>query len=326
MSKETGPRSGNIQCDSVLLELVKLIKKDGLKAHMKSPMMPSPISHIGIHYIHVVDGIVAFDGRIIVPSSLRCDFLEKIHEPHLGIVKSKMLAKTLIYWPGYNYDIETMCLECEECTQNQTMPKNVPQFHIQVDNPGEIYGCDVTDIKCNQHLVIVEYKSVCIFERKLPNLTSTSIIDALKSMFCDVSAPDRLIIDNARYFVSDEFTEFMTKWSIVHVMLSPQYPQRNSHIEKAVQTVKNIYEKCHDVKMGLLLLKTTPMVSGHDQRAPCNVFFQCQLKANLPIFRSAKKTSVSDHENMPVMMSKFKNHKLVWCKVDPNPSRKQEKS
>ena len=69
------------------------------------------------------------------------------------------------------------------------------------------------------------------------------MIEALKSIFCDVRVPDKLISDNARYFVSDEFEEFTAKWNIVHVMLSPRYPQGNSHIEKAMQSIKVIYEE-----------------------------------------------------------------------------------
>ena len=119
-------------------------------------------------------------------------------------------------------------------------------------------------------------------------MTSSSNIDALKSIFCDTRAPDKLISDNARYFVSDEFEEFTAKWNSVHVMSSPRYPQGNSHAEKAIQSVKAIYENCHDIKMGLLLLKTTPVVSSHDHKAPAESFFKCQLKANIPIFQSAQ--------------------------------------
>ena len=84
------------------------------------------------------------------------------------------------------------------------MPASVPQFHVTANNPGEIYGCDVTDIKGNQHLMI-DCKSVCIFKRKLPNMMSTSVIEALKSIFCDIGAPDRFVTDNACYFMSEEF-------------------------------------------------------------------------------------------------------------------------
>ena len=65
------------------------------------------------YILHIVDGILAMDGWVIVPSSLRCNFLEKIHEPHLGIVKSKILTKTLVYWPNYNNDVKAMCQQCD---------------------------------------------------------------------------------------------------------------------------------------------------------------------------------------------------------------------
>ena len=70
-------------------------------------------------------------------------------------MKSKLLAKTLVYWSGYNSDIKTICKQCEQCRENQIMPQNVPKFHVQGSEPGEIYGCDVAEIKGNQHLVVV---------------------------------------------------------------------------------------------------------------------------------------------------------------------------
>ena len=117
-------------------------------------------------------------------------------------------------------------------------------------------------------------------------MQSSTVIEAFKSICCDVTAPDKLLSDNVRYFVSDEFKDFIAKWNIVHVTSSPRYPQGNSHIEKAIQSVKAIYEKCHNVKKGLLM-KTTPVVSSHDQKATAESFFNCQLKANVPIFQSA---------------------------------------
>ena len=115
---------------------------------------------------------------------------------------------------------------------------------------------------------------MCIFERKLPNVTSTSVIEALKSIFYDDGVLDKLISDNMRYFMSDEFEKFTTKWNIVHVTSSPRYPQGNSLIEKAMQSVKAIYEKGHDIKMGLLMLKTTwsvIMTTRLQQRHSSNV-------------------------------------------------------
>ena len=59
----------------------------------------------------------------------------------------------------------------------------------------------------------MDYKSCCSFERELNGLHTTEV-RALKSMFCDVSAPDKMISDNVRYFISEEFQEFTMEWSI----------------------------------------------------------------------------------------------------------------
>ena len=109
-------------------------------------------------------------------------------------------------------------------------------------------------------------------------------------MFCDIGTPDKLISDNARYFTSDEFSRFMMDWSICHITSSPRYPQGNTHAEKAVGMVKQLYQRCDDVKLGLLLLKTTPISNQKDDptiKAPCHSFYGCQLKAHLPLYRSA---------------------------------------
>ena len=126
----------------------------------------------------------------------------------MGVVKSKLLARTLIYWPNWNDDVKHVCSGCVTCKGNQHMPPNVPKFQVSAKGPGEVYGCDVTDINGKQHLVLVDYFSCCIFKRRLANLTSLCVIEALKDIFCDLGSPDKIITDNTRYFVSEEFTKF----------------------------------------------------------------------------------------------------------------------
>ena len=151
----------------------------------------------------------------------------------MGVVKSKLLARTLVYWPKWNKDIEQVCAECESCRKNQHMPPNIPKFQVNARGLGEVYGCDVTEIQGRQHIVVVDYFSCCIFERKLPNLISFCVIEALKDIFCDMGSPDRLITDNAHYFVSEEFTKCMMDWSIQHLTSSPRFLHENAHAEKA---------------------------------------------------------------------------------------------
>ena len=109
---------------------------------------------------------------------------------------------------------------------------------MKASHAGGIYGINVADIGGTQHLVCIDYHSCCIFERKLQNLQSNDIIDALKSIFCDVAAPSKIISDNAKYFISEEFENFTMDCSIQPVTSSPTFPHRNAHAEKAVGIIK----------------------------------------------------------------------------------------
>ena len=76
-------------------------------------------------------------------------------------------------------------------------------------------------------------------------------------------------------------------WSIQHVTSSLRFPHNNAHAEKAVGIVKQIYERCQDVKLGLLLLKTTPITNQNQSHVPpCSSFNGHTLKAHLPIYPS----------------------------------------
>ena len=222
-----------------------------------------------------MDGIIFLHDRIVVPNALRETFLKKIHDAHLGVVKSRLLGRTLIYWPNWNTDVKRVCQTCDLCRENQNMPANTPKFQVTVSHPGEIYGVDITYIHGKSHLVCVNYYSCYIFERQLGNLHTTEIVKTLKSVFCGIGAPDKLISDNARYFTSEDFQEFLMTWSIQHITSSPQFLHGNAHADKAVHIVKQIYAKADDVKLALLLLKMIPIVnkSGTIYNAPTNVFF-----------------------------------------------------
>ena len=131
-------------------------------------------------------GIIFLHDRIVVPIAIRQTFLKKIHDTHPGVVKSRLLCRTLIYWPNWNADIKRICQTCESCKENQNMPTNVPKFQVTASYPGVIYGVDVAEIQGKSHLVCVDYCSCCIFERQLSSLHTTEIVKALKSVFCDI--------------------------------------------------------------------------------------------------------------------------------------------
>ena len=225
-----------------------------------------------------------------------------------------------MFWPGINADIEQLCKQCETCRQNQQDPPFSPNTSVSVEAhyPGEVYGADVADIQGKHHLVVIDYYSTCIFECPLPSLTSASIILAFKTIFADTGIPSKLITDNARYFVSEEFEQFSKRWNFEHSTSSPRYPRGNAHAEKAVQAVKSVYEKSSDILLGMLALKTTPIVDPEFKDSPDNIFFGHQLCTTIPLVHRDHPKHLQHHLNQVRDMQQgnrsFKVGDFVWVK------------
>ena len=55
--------------------------------------------------ISEANGITMKGERLIVPSTMRMNMKEKIHDGHLGIEKFKSRARETLFWPGMNMEI-----------------------------------------------------------------------------------------------------------------------------------------------------------------------------------------------------------------------------
>ncbi|KAL1477958.1 hypothetical protein MTO96_035341 [Rhipicephalus appendiculatus] len=53
-----------------------------------------------------------FGMRVIVPAKLRSLLLDELHEGHPGIVRSKQLARSYVWWPSIEADLEHRVKAC----------------------------------------------------------------------------------------------------------------------------------------------------------------------------------------------------------------------
>ena len=55
--------------------------------------------------IHVTDGILPKDNRLVIPSPWKKDILQILHVSHCGIEKSKASARMTVFWSGMTMKI-----------------------------------------------------------------------------------------------------------------------------------------------------------------------------------------------------------------------------
>jgi len=60
-------------------------------------------------------GFLLWGHCLVIPSKYRTALLLELHNTHLGIVKMKSIARSYIWRPGIDSDIESITKECMKC-------------------------------------------------------------------------------------------------------------------------------------------------------------------------------------------------------------------
>ena len=213
--------------------------------------------------LSVYDDIIYKGERIVIPSSMRSEMLDIIHESHLGIEKSRSRARDILFWPRMSQDIEELISKCSVCQEHRNKNQKEPLLPHEVPNrPWSKLGADIFQFGNEQYLLIVDYYSEFFEISKLSDLKSITVITHCKSQFARHGIPDTFMSDNGTQFDSREFRQFADEYGFELKTSSPTYPQSNGMAEKAVQTAKRLLKKAkkdgRDPYLALLDFRNTP--------------------------------------------------------------------
>ena len=110
--------------------------------------------------LHVADGHIFTGERLVVPTAMKMVTLQAIHEGHMGIERCKQRARSCVYWPLMNEDIEQHISKCEICNKFPPTNRKKPLISHEIPSrPWEKVGVDHFTL-CNQdYLIIIDYYS-----------------------------------------------------------------------------------------------------------------------------------------------------------------------
>ena len=235
-----------------------------------------------------VEGKCLFAGhRIVIPRSLRERVLEILHQGHFGMQRMKQLARSAVYWPSIDNDIEEAVRICATCAEFATKPPPAavhpwmlpekPWSRVHIDHAIQFKG--------HEWLLIVDAFSKYPCIHPVSSVSSKATIAVLDIEFAHFGYPHALVSDNSSSFTSSEFQEWLSDRNIVHLTGAPYHPATNGQVERMVQSFKRFMVKSdlpllQALQQFQLIYRRTPLASG---RSPSELLNGRQIRGPIDL-------------------------------------------
>ena len=193
--------------------------------------------------IHVKEGLLFNDNKLIVPAALKSPFLSFLHETQPGQFGMKSLTEN-IWWPHLYREIYyhgKNCIQCIKAGKNlkvilgTKLPSlNEPNEEVDLDFAGSL----------DKNWVNSKYLLLCIdrFTKfpsaKVVNNTSASSILAFMTDYCHLHGfPKSIRADHGSCFISSDFRNFCEKINIKLILCTVGDHRSNGVLERLIYTV-----------------------------------------------------------------------------------------
>lgn len=224
--------------DPILSQVIRILMHGGSLPDKNENLKPY---RKRFDQLTVDHGCVMWGYRVIIPEKFQNKILQLLHANHLGAVKMKSFARNYFWWPALDRDIEQCANSCETCChfrpsppkavlQPYPWPKN-PWTRIHIDFLGPINK----KISC---FVVMDSTTKWIEGFFVSSMTAETAMSKLSELFARFGLPRALTSDGAKCFVGAEFSAFLFKYGIQHLVGAPFHPQSNGSAESAVKIVK----------------------------------------------------------------------------------------
>ena len=272
--------------DPVIRKLQEFIKM-GWPEQNKIPEEIKQYEHFK-EELAVEDGLIFKSDRIVVPASLRKEFLEKLHANHMGVETTRNLARDTIFWPGINEHIKKKVSNCEPCLKYGGALRKLPmQSHPVPEKPFEYISMDLFEVvykeKKRHFLIMVDHYSDFFELDEIMDMTAATVINKCYQQFSRHGLPKECVTDGGPCF-QGKFKEFLKELSVEHRASSPHHQQGNGKAEAAVKVAKQIIKRCDkdksNVWMALLNYRNTPNKIGS---SPNQRMFSRRTRALIPV-------------------------------------------
>lgn len=247
-------------------------------------------------------GCISWGSRVVIPAAAREQAMSLVHAGHRGIVAMKACARSYLWWPGLDAEIETTVKSCKQCQRTQSDPKKAPvPIWTQPTTPWHTLHVDFAGpVEGHTFLVVVDAFTKWLEVRPVNSPTSTAVISVLRSLFATFGIPRKVVSDNGTAFVSSEIQGFYKRNGIRSVTSAPYHPATNGQAERYVGELKRALARepsgSLNVRLSRFLFRQHTTVHQSTGITPAKAMFGRELPSQLDLVNASEGQEMTQAE------------------------------
>ncbi|KMQ89942.1 hypothetical protein RF55_10358 [Lasius niger] len=144
--------------------------------------------------IWVHKNCLLWGNRLIAPKATRGTFMKLLYANHPGVVAMKACARSYIWWPNIDQEIENCVATCRTCQIHQNNPTKAPRQSLEHPvNPWSTLHVDFAGpYKGKVFLIVVDTMSKWLEVDIVKSMASGEITKSFRKMFSRLGIPDKV--------------------------------------------------------------------------------------------------------------------------------------
>jgi len=260
--------------------------------------------------LSVVDGVLMYGLRAVIPPKLRDEVCAHLHSAHQGVSQMNNRASECVFWPGITSDIQAARTRCSTCDINAPSQAKMPPADPFIPTtPFQAIASDYFQFQGKSYLLTVDRFSNWPDLREAtthsPNAGADGLIKANRELFATFGVPEQISSDGGTEYTSSAFQAFLKTWGVKHRLSSAYHPQSNGRAEVTVKAMKRLLRDNVDrngklntdtVTRAILQIRNTP--ESDSGLSPAQILLGRTLRDTLPLKPPIPRgTTVFDHDS-----------------------------